>query len=125
MGGRRQSAIERMLHSIEDRVEEWRGQRQARLEEVEAQRNSLFEEATERERHLAEAIEQEEGHSPESVAGEHRLVFVVHSREVGETLREASGGARLVNVVPGRSRNITEAGLEGSWLVIEPPEQRG
>lgn len=56
MGKERGSAIERILHRVEDHVERWRQERQERLGEVEAGRDWLFEEAAERERRLARAV---------------------------------------------------------------------
>ena len=122
MSDKRESAIERILSRVENRVEEWRNQKQTRFESAEAERTALFEEAAERERRLAEAIGQEEERSAKEEAERYEFAFVVHSRETGEVLRELSGeGARLVDVVPGRSGVTADTGLEGSWLVIEPP----
>ena len=65
----------------------------------------LWAEAAERERLLAEAMGEEEarGASIEELTKEHRVVFVLHREEVGETLEDlASQGDRLVSVVPAR-----------------------
>ena len=125
MSDQRESSIERILHRVENRVEEWRSQKQTRLENVEAQRNDLFEEAAERERRLAEAIGQEEEKAAREEAERHEFAFVVHSKEAGEALRRFSDeGARLVDVVSGRTGEVADTGLEGSWLIIEPPEER-
>ncbi len=91
---------------------------------MEAERADLFEEAAERERHLAEAIDQGEQATVKKEAEKYEFAFVVHSREAGEILRKFSDeGARLADVVPGRSGDVAETGLEGSWLVIKPPER--
>lgn len=114
------------MSRVENRVEEWRNQKQTRFESAEADRTALFEEAVERERRLVEAIGQEEERSAKEEAERHEFAFVVHSQETGEVLRKFSDeGARLVDVVPGRSGATAGTGLEGSWLVIEPPEKEG
>ena len=125
MGEQRQSTIERILHRIEDHVQEWRRQERARETEAAAQREVLWAEAVEREKLLAQTITDEESgrESIEEITKQHRVVFVVHSEEVAQTLGTfAAEKDRLVNVVPGRGSYGGATGLKGSWLVFETQE---
>ena len=120
--GERRGFIERVLHRIENRVEEASGKMRAREEEHEHYRETLWAEAAERERLLVLVVSEEEARerSLEEVAKEHRVAFVVHSEEAGRALKElAAGRARLVSVVPGSGSVERSAGTEGSWLVFE------
>ncbi len=119
-----QSRLERMIRGIEDRIGEWRQEDSSRKMEAEANRDALWAEAAEREKMLAESISEEEGRreSGEEVAGEQKLVFVVHTDEVAETLQGfADNGDRLVKVIPGEGSRVGNSGLSGSWLVFESP----
>ena len=122
MGEHRGSPIERILHRIEERVEDWR-KRDAALEaEADASRSQLWAEAAERERLLAEAVgaEEERRESIEELTMQHRVVFVLHRTEVAETLEDfVREGDRLVSVVPRRGGETISEGLKGSWLVFE------
>jgi hypothetical protein len=61
--------------------------------------------------------------SIEELTKEHRVVFVLHRKEVIETLEDfASKGDRLVSVVPRRGGETISDGLKGSWLVFESSE---
>jgi hypothetical protein len=126
MGERRESMIERVVHRIEDHIEEWRKRDAAHAAEAEANRDELWAAAAERERVLVEIIGEEEAHraSIEEVTRQHRVVFVVHSEEVAETLESFAGEKhRLVRAIPGRrGRYAEEVGVKGSWLVFEPSE---
>ena len=126
MGERRQSMIERVVQRVEEHIEEWRKRDAARAAEAEANRDQLWAAAAERERMLAEIIGEEEAQrtSAEEVMKEHRLVFVVHSEEVAETLEAfAREGDRLVRAIPStRGSYAREMGIKGSWLVFEPSE---
>jgi C4-type Zn-finger protein len=125
MGEQRESTIERILHRIEDHVQEWRRQERARETEAAAQREALWAEAVEREKLLAQTITDEEAgrESIEEITKQHRVVFVVHSEEVAQTLGTfAAEKDRLVNVIPGRGSYGDGAGLKGSWLVFETQE---
>jgi hypothetical protein len=126
MGERRPSAIERILHRVEEHVEEWR-KRDATLQaEADASRSRLWDEAAERERLLAEAVGAEEARrdSIEELTKENRVVFVLHREEVIETLEDlAREGDRLVSVVPRRGGETISQGLKGSWLVFERSER--
>lgn len=120
-----QSRLERIIHGIEERIEEWRKEDAARKMEAEANREMLWAEAAEREKILAEAISEEEAgrESVEEVTKQQKLVFVVHTDEVAETLENLAGeGDRLVKIVPGRGTHVGGTGLKGSWLVFEVPE---
>lgn len=111
--------LERIVHRVERRVEEWREEDRQRRIEVEANRRHLWEEAAERERLLAELVRREEERelSPGDVAREKRVAFVLHSEEAGKALKEfASGQGRLTGVIPGRDMG---SGLKGSWLFFE------
>ncbi len=124
MGERRESFIERVVHRVEEHIEEWRKRDAARAAEAEANRDQLWAAAAERERMLAEIIGDEEAQrvSAEEAMKEHRVVFVVHSEEVAETL-ETFAGKRLVRVMPStRGSYAREMGIKGSWLVFEPSE---
>ena len=127
MGERRPSAIERILHRVEEHVEEWR-KRDATLQaEADASRSRLWDEAAERERLLAEAVGAEEARrdSIEELTKENRVVFVLHREEVIETLEDlAREGDRLVSVVPRRGGETISQGLKGSWLVFERSERK-
>src|SRR5215216_3677995 len=95
------SAIERVLHRIEEHLEDWR-KRDAAL--------------------LAEAVGAEEARreSIEELTKQHRVVFVLHRTEVEETLEDfVRAGDRLVSVVPRRGGEAISEGLKGSWLVFE------
>jgi uncharacterized membrane protein YqiK len=126
MGEHRTSRIERIVHRIEEHIEEWRRQEAARFAEAEANRDELWAAAAERERRLAEVIGEEQAHptSAEEIMKEHRVAFVVHSEEVAQTLETfARENHRLVKVIPSsRGRYAKEAGIKGSWLVFETSE---
>lgn len=122
MGERRTSAIVRILNRIEEHIEEWRRRDAALQAEADASRSQLWAEAAERERLLAEAVGAEEARreSIEELTKEHKVVFVLHRKEVMETLEEfAKHGDRLVSVVPRRGGETISDGLKGSWLVFE------
>jgi hypothetical protein len=125
MGEHRGSPIERILHRIEERLEDWRKREAALQAEADASRSWLWAEAAERERLLAEAVGAEEARrkSIEELTKQHRVVFVMHRTEVEETLRDfVREGDRLVNVVPRRGGETISEGLKGSWLVFESPD---
>jgi len=126
MGQHRASAIERILHRIEEHVEDWRKRESSLQAEADASRSRLWAEAAERERLLAEAVGAEEARreSIEELTMQHRVVFVLHRDEVVETLEDfARQGDRLVSVVPRRGGETISEGLKGSWLVFESSEQ--
>ena len=121
----KQSRLERIIHSIEERIEEWRNEDAARKMEAEANREMLWAEAAEREKMLIEAVNEEEAQreSIEEIAKQQKLVFVVHTDEVAETLQTfADEGDRLVKIMPGKGTHVGGSGLSGSWLVFEVPE---
>ena len=125
MGKHRGSPIERVLHRIEERLEDWREREAALQAEADASRSRLWAEAAERERLLAEAVGAEETRreSIEELTKQHRVVFVMHRTEVEETLQDfVREGDRLVNVVPRRGGETISEGLKGSWLVFESPD---
>jgi len=125
MGEHHTSAIERMLHRIEEYLEDWRKRDSALQAEADASRSRLWAEAAERERLLAEAVgaEEERRESIEELTMQHRVVFVLHRDEVVESLEEfARQGDRLVSVVPRRGGETISEGLKGSWLVFESSE---
>ena len=120
-----QSRLERIIHGIEERIEEWRKEDAARKMEAEANREILWAEAAEREMMLAEAISEEEAQreSVEEVTKQQKLVFVVHTDEVAKTLQTfAEEGDRLVKIMPGKGAHVGGSGLSGSWLVFEMPQ---
>ena len=122
MGEHRTSAIERILHRIEEHLEDWRKRDAALQAEADASRSRLWAEAAERERLLVEAVGAEEARreSIEELTMQHRIVFVLHRDEVVETLEDfAREGDRLVGVVPRRGGETISDGLKGSWLVFE------
>jgi hypothetical protein len=123
MGEQRGSMIERIVHRVEEHIEEWRKRDAARAAEAEANRDQLWAAAAERERLLAEVIGEEESDraSVEEVMKEHRVVFVVHSEEVAQTLEvSAREGDRLLKAIPStRGSYAKEMGIKGSWLVFE------
>jgi hypothetical protein len=129
MSERRTSMIERVLHRIEEHVEEWRRQDAARKAEVASQREELWAEAAQRQELLAEAIADDESQqaSLEELTKQHRVVFVLHREDLTGTLEAFAGEKdRLVNVVPGKGEYGGGKGIEGirgSWLVFETPEQ--
>lgn len=126
MGERRTSMIERIVNRVEEHIEEWRRRDAERAAEAEANRDELWAAAAERERHLAEILGEEEVHraTVEEIMEEHRVVFVVHSEEVAQTLQTfAQDGDRLVKAIPStRGRYAKEMGIKGSWLVFEKAE---
>jgi hypothetical protein len=121
--------VERILHRVEDHVEQWRRQDAARKAEAASQRDELWAEAAERQKLLAEAISEEEAHpvSLEEMTRQQRVVFVLHREDLTGTLEAfASEKDRLINVVPGKGDYGSGRGIEGirgSWLVFETPEQ--
>jgi hypothetical protein len=122
MGEHRTSAIERILHRIEEHLEDWRKRDAALQAQADAGRSRLWAEAAERERLLAEAVGAEEARreSIEELTMQHRIVFVLHRDEVVETLEDfVREGDRLVGVVPRRGGETISDGLKGSWLVFE------
>jgi hypothetical protein len=123
---RRTSMIERIVHRVEEHIEEWRRQEAARAAEAEANRDQLWAAAAERERRLAEVIGEEEAHraSAEEIMKEHKVAFVVHSEDVAQTLESfATEKVRLIKVIPStRGSYAKEMGIKGSWLVFEPSE---
>jgi hypothetical protein len=122
MGEHRGSPIERILHRIEERLEDWRKREAALQAEADASRSRLWAEAAERERLLAEAVGAEEARreSIEELTKHHRVIFVLHRTEVDETLQDfVREGDRLVSVVPRRGGETISEGLKGSWLVFE------
>jgi hypothetical protein len=129
VGERRIPMIERILHRVEDHVEQWRRQDAARKAEAASQRDELWAEAAERQKLLAEAISEEEAHpvSLEEMTRQQRVVFVLHREDLTGTLEAfASEKDRLINVVPGKGDYGSGRGIEGirgSWLVFETPEQ--
>ena len=125
MGEHHASAIERVLHRIEEHLEEWRKRDATLRAEADASRSRLWAEAAERERLLAEAVGAEESRreSIEELTKQHRVVFVLHRTEVEETLEDfVREGDRLVSVVPRRGGETISEGLKGSWLVFESPD---
>jgi|SRR5215212_4781717 regulator of protease activity HflC (stomatin/prohibitin superfamily) len=126
MGEQRTSMIERIVHRVEEHIEEWRRRDAARSAEAEANRDQLWAAATERERMLAEIIGEEEAHrtSVEEAMKDHRVAFVVHSEEVAQILETFAGdGDRLIRVIPSsRGSYAREMGIKGSWLVFEKKE---
>ena len=119
------SAIVRVLHRIEEHLEDWRKRDAALQAEADASRSRLWAEAAERERLLAEAVGAEEARreSIEELTKQHRVVFVMHRTEVEETLQDfVREGDRLVSVVPRRGGETISEGLRGSWLVFESPD---
>jgi hypothetical protein len=126
MGERRTSMIERIVHRVEEHIEDWRRRDAARAAEADANRDQLWAAAAERERMLAEVMGEEEAHrtSVEEVMKEHRVAFVVHTEEVAQTLQTfANEGHRLSQVIPStRGSYAREMGIKGSWLVFEKPE---
>ena len=125
MGEQHVSAIERILHRIEEHIEDWRQRDSALQAEADASRSRLWAEAAERERLLAEAVGAEEARreSIEELTKQNRVVFVLHREELNETLEEfARQGDRLVSVVPRRGGETISHGLKGSWLVFENTE---
>ena len=125
MGERRASAIERILHRIEEHLEDYRRRDAALQAAADESRSRLWAEAAERERLLAEAVGAEETRreSIEELTMQHRVVFVLHRDEVVETLEDfVRQGDRLVSVVPRRGGETISDGLKGSWLVFESSE---
>ena len=122
MGRKHLSTIEKILHRVEDRLEEWRRRDQARQAEAEADRDKLWAEAKEREELLADGAREAESlrGSVEAVTDRRRFVFVIHSDEEARTLEAfASERNRLVEVVPVEMSPEDDTGIKGSWLVFE------
>ena len=126
MSERRTPLIERIVHRVEEHIEEWRKRDAVRHTEAEVNRDRLWAAAAERERRLAEIIGEVEARraTAEEVMEEHRVAFVVHSEEVAQTLETfAREKDCLVKVIPStRGSYAKEMGIKGSWLVFEPTE---
>jgi len=116
MGDKQLSTIERIVHRIEEHIEEWRERDKALKGEAEANRDALWAEAAERERLLAEAIGEETGRgSAEGLAKQERVVFVMHTEEVSRALETfAREGDRLVRVVPGKGSHVAGPSVKGT-----------
>ena len=126
MGGKLLSTIEKILHRVEDHIEEWRRQDQARKAEAQADRDRLWAEAKEREELPTEAAREAESHreSAEALTDRHRFIFVVHSDEEARTLEtSAIQRNRLVKVVPVKTSPEGDTGIKASWLVFEASRQ--
>ena len=129
MGERHIPMIERILHRVEDHVEQWRRQDAARKAEAASHREQLWAEAAERQKLLGEAIADEETHpvSLEEMTKQQRVVFVLHREDLTGTLETfANEKNRLVKIVPGKGDYGGGKGIEGirgSWLVFETSEQ--
>lgn len=128
MGERRIPMIERVLHRIEEHVEDWRRRDAARKTEAASHREELWAEAAERQKLLAEAVaDREIPPASLEMARQHRVVFVLHREDLTGTLEAFAGEKdRLVNFVPGKGDYGSGKGIEGirgSWLVFETPEQ--
>jgi hypothetical protein len=125
MAEQRMSMIERIVHRIEEHVEEWRRRDAALQREADEAREQLWAAAAERERLLVKTINEEESRRDtlEEITREHGVVFVAHSEEVAKTLEEfANEGDRLLKVIPGKQGSYAkEVGVKGSWLVFEQP----
>ena len=122
MGGKRLSSIEKILHRVEDRIEEWRRRDQARQAEAEADRDELWAEAKEREELLADGAREVESlrGSVQAVTDRRRFVFVIHSDEEARTLEAfVSEKDQLVEVVPVKMSPEGDTDIKGSWLVFE------
>jgi hypothetical protein len=116
MSERRTPVIERILHRIEEHVEDWRRRDAARNTEAASHREELWAEATERQKLLAEAVA--DGETPpaslEEVTRQHRIVFVLHREDLTGTLEAFAGEKdRLVHVVPGKGDYGSGKGIEG------------
>lgn len=126
MSERRIPMIERIVHRVEEHIEEWRKRDAVHHTEAEANRDRLWAAAAERERRLAEIIGEEEARraTAEEVMEEHRVAFAVHSEEVAQTLETFARERHcLVKVIPStRGSYAKEMGIRGSWLVFEPSE---
>lgn len=126
MSEQRTSMIERVVHRIEEHIEEWRRQDAARHMEAEANRDELWAAAAEREKLLVKTINEEESRrdSLGEITKEHQVVFVAHSEEVAQALEKFAGeGDCLVKVIPAHRGNYAkERGIKGSWLVFESRE---
>lgn len=117
-----ETSIERLLHRIEDHVEDWRGRMDSREKELQTHREMLWREAAEREKLLVQAVNEKESrqYSLEEAVKEQRVAFIVHSDDAGKALEKFAGeGARLVSVVPGSASDREGADIKGSWLVFE------
>lgn len=123
MAEQRTSFIERIVHRIEEHLEEWRRRDAVLQAEADEARDRLWAAAVERERLLVKTINEEESRRDtlQEITKDHRVVFVAHSEEVAKTLEEfAKEGDRLLKVIPGKQGNYAkEAGVKGSWLVFE------
>jgi hypothetical protein len=113
--------IERTVHNIEQRIQQFREEEAARQTQLREHRNMLWAEAAEREKLLAEYIGDEESRelSVAQAARESGAVFVVHSEDATRALEGlVKDGARLTSVVPGQGTGDTETGVRGSWLLF-------
>jgi hypothetical protein len=93
----REKPIERLLHVIEDRIEEWRARMSAREVELQAHREMLLAEAAERERLPAQAASDklDRERSLEEAAKEHRVAFIVHPK--GRRHQRLLAGVRVTS----------------------------
>ena len=122
----RPTPVEKLVHRIEEHVEEWRKEQAARQAEVEAEMDEWWTEAAEREKRLAMTVSQEEKekHSVEEATKKHMIAFVVHTEGAGEALENFAGErARLVSIVPGNRDYKGTPGFKGSWLIFEDAGQ--
>lgn len=113
--------MEKLLHRVEENVEEFREEKRDRQDRAEADRDELWAEAAERERFLAQEIKHEEdlGGSGKEPDLEHKAVFAFHSEASEETLELLSRKqARIVGVVKGHG-SYGGSGVKGSWITFE------
>lgn len=93
----REKPIERLLHVIEARIEEWRARTSVREVELQAHREMPLAEAAERERFLAQAASdwEDRERSLEESAEEHRVAFILHSE--GHRHQRLVAGVRVAS----------------------------
>ena len=119
---RKESFIERVVCTVERRIDESQERRRAREAELDLGREELWAEANEREKMLVRVASDEEARelSLEEITKEHQVVFVVHSEESRKALQEfAEKQPRLINVIPSSEGSQGGADIKGSWLVFE------
>lgn len=119
---KKESFVERIVRTVERRIDEAQQRRRSREAELDLGREELWAEADEREKMLVRVASDEEDRelSLEEVTKKHQVVFVVHSEESGKALQQfAEKQPRLINVIPSSEGDQGGADIKGSWLVFE------
>jgi hypothetical protein len=115
--------LENLLRRVEEHNSGYREAYRAREAELDEVREELWREAAERRRLFEEQAREEGVQALAEDESEPISVFMIHTEEAaGKLDRAVSSGAYLVSRVPAQG---VGAPMQGSWLILEPPDRRG